>query len=395
MFVDEAKISIKAGDGGNGCIAFRREKYVPRGGPSGGDGGHGGSVYLEANPNDNTLLRYRYNREFKADRGRHGEGSNCTGVSGEDMILKVPVGTLVFDGDNSELLADLKKPGQRVLVAHGGKGGRGNQHFAKPWHQAPREKEEGEPGEERHLRLELKLLADVGLVGFPNAGKSTLISVISAARPKIANYPFTTLEPNLGVVNADGGTGGHGTELGRTFVVADLPGLIEGASEGAGLGTRFLRHVERTRLLVHLIDTSDTAEMDPVKAYEIIEGELSAFSDSLTRKPRIVVATKLDATTDHAKIDELRAFCHKRGLEFHSISAPTGEGVKELVRAIANALDKIPKEELEEPGEHEQEIVEEELQHLEAEAEAELSDSEDQEELEEEDQDEPPASHVS
>jgi GTPase len=345
MFVDEAKIAVKAGDGGNGCVAFRREKYVPRGGPSGGDGGRGGSVYLEANPNDNTLLRYRYNREFKADRGRHGEGSNCTGVSGEDMILKVPVGTLVYNSNGSELLADLKKPGQRVLVAQGGKGGRGNQHFAKPWHQAPREKEEGEPGEERHLRLELKLLADVGLVGFPNAGKSTLISVISAARPKIANYPFTTLEPNLGVVNADGGTGGHGTELGRTFVVADLPGLIEGASEGAGLGIRFLRHVERTRLLVHLIDTSDTAEMDPIKAFEIIEGELAAFGEALTNKPRIVVATKLDATTDPAKLDELREFCKERGLEFHAISAPTGEGVQDLVRGMADALDKIPKEE--------------------------------------------------
>jgi GTPase len=358
MFVDEAKISVKAGDGGNGCVAFRREKYVPRGGPSGGDGGHGGSVYLEANPNDNTLLRYRYNREFKADRGRHGEGSNCTGVSGEDMVLKVPVGTLVFDADNSELLADLKKPNQRVLVAQGGKGGRGNQHFAKPWHQAPREKEEGEPGEERHLRLELKLLADVGLVGFPNAGKSTLISVISAARPKIANYPFTTLEPNLGVVNADGGTGGHGTELGRTFVVADLPGLIEGASEGAGLGIRFLRHVERTRLLVHLIDTSDSAELYPVKAFEIIEGELSAFSESLTQKPRIIVATKLDATTDTTKLDELRNFCKKRALEFHSISAATGEGVKDLVRGIADALDKIPKEEFEESDAPEENEVE-------------------------------------
>jgi len=339
---------VKAGDGGNGCVAFRREKYVPRGGPSGGDGGHGGSVYLEANPNDNTLLRYRYNREFKADRGRHGEGSNCTGVSGEDMILKVPVGTLVYDQEGEELLADLKKPGQRVLVAQGGKGGRGNQHFAKPWHQAPREKEEGETGEERHLRLELKLLADVGLVGFPNAGKSTLISVISAARPKIANYPFTTLEPNLGVVNADGGTGGHGTELGRTFVVADLPGLIEGASHGAGLGIRFLRHVERTRLLVHLIDTSDTAEMDPAKAFKIIEGELAAFSESLTQKPVIVVATKLDATTDRTKLEELRKFCQKQGLEFHAISAATGDGVKDLVRAMADALDKIPKQELEE-----------------------------------------------
>jgi GTPase len=348
MFVDEAKISVKAGDGGNGCVAFRREKYVPRGGPSGGDGGRGGSIYLEANPNDNTLLRYRYNREFKADRGRHGEGSNCSGVSGDDTILKVPVGTLVFDATGNVLLADLKRPGQRLLVAQGGRGGRGNQHFAKPWHQAPREKEEGEPGEERNLRLELKLLADVGLVGFPNAGKSTLISVISAARPKIANYPFTTLEPNLGVVNADGGTGGHGTELGRTFVVADLPGLIEGASHGAGLGIRFLRHVERTRLLVHLIDTSDMAEMDPVKAFEIIEGELGAFSEKLLEKPMIVVATKLDATTDRTKLEELQKFCKKKGLEFHAISAASGEGVKELVRGIADALDKIPKETLEE-----------------------------------------------
>ncbi len=346
MFVDEAKIYVKAGDGGNGCMAFRREKYVPRGGPSGGDGGNGGSIYVEANPNDNTLLRYRYNREFKGERGRHGEGSNCTGQSGEDTILKVPVGTLVFDQENDELLADLKKPGQRILVAHGGKGGRGNQHFAKPWHQAPREKEEGQPGEERRLRLELKLLADVGLVGLPNAGKSTLISVISAARPKIANYPFTTLEPNLGVVNADGGTGGHGSELGRTFVVADLPGLIEGASEGAGLGIRFLRHVERTRLLAHLIDTSDTAEMDPVKAFEIIEGELAAFSDAMLEKPMIVVATKLDATTDRTKLETLKKFCGGKGLEFHAISAPTGEGVKALVRAMADALDRIPKQEL-------------------------------------------------
>jgi GTPase len=343
MFVDEAKILVKAGDGGNGCVAFRREKYVPRGGPSGGDGGNGGSIYLEANPNDNTLLRYRYNREFKADRGRHGEGSNCTGQTGADMILLVPVGTMVYDGETNATLADLAAPGQRVLVAHGGRGGRGNQHFAKPWHQAPREREEGNPGEERHLRLELKLLADVGLVGFPNAGKSTLISVISAARPKIANYPFTTLEPNLGVVNADGGTGGHGTELGRTFVVADLPGLIEGAHEGAGLGIRFLKHVERTRLLVHLIDTSDATDADPIHSFEIISGELRAFSESLAEKPMIVVASKLDATSDPTRVNELRAFCEKHSLPFHSISAPTGDGVKELVRAIADALDKIPK----------------------------------------------------
>ena len=342
MFVDEAKILVKAGDGGNGCIAFRREKYVPRGGPSGGDGGHGGSIYLEANLNDNTLLRYRYNREFKADRGRHGEGSNCTGHSGQDMILQVPVGTLVFD-EQGATIADLATAGQRVLIAHGGRGGRGNQHFAKPWHQAPREHEDGFPGEERHIRLELKLLADVGLVGFPNAGKSTLISVISAARPKIANYPFTTLEPNLGVVNADGGTGGHGTELGRTFVVADLPGLIEGAHLGAGLGIRFLRHVERTRLLVHLIDTSDSNADDPVHSFEVINGELEAFSASLIEKPMIVVATKLDATTDSARLEALRDFCKRRNLPFHSISAVVGDGVKDLVRSIADALDKIPR----------------------------------------------------
>jgi len=350
VFVDEAKIYVKAGDGGNGCVAFRREKYVPRGGPSGGDGGVGGSIYLEANVNDNTLLRYRYNREFKADRGRHGEGSNCTGVSGDDMILKVPVGTLVFDEEGEELLADLNKPGQQVLVAQGGRGGRGNQHFAKPWHQAPREKEEGQAGEERRLRLELKLLADVGLVGFPNAGKSTLISVISAARPKIANYPFTTLQPNLGVVNVDGGTGRHGTELGRTFVVADLPGLIEGASQGAGLGIRFLRHVERTRVLVHLIDTSDATDADPLEAFEIINAELAAFSAGLMAKPMIVVASKLDATTERSRLEELQTFCKKKGLEFHAISAATGEGVKELMQGLADALDKIPREEVHEAG---------------------------------------------
>jgi GTP-binding protein len=355
VFVDEAKILVKAGDGGNGCVAFRREKYVPRGGPSGGDGGHGGSIFVEANPNDNTLLRYRYNREFRGDRGRHGEGSNCSGHSGADTILQVPIGTLVYDEKTGETIADLNKPGQRVLVAQGGKGGRGNQHFAKPWHQAPREHEDGQEGQERHLRLELKLLADVGLVGFPNAGKSTLISVISAARPKIANYPFTTLEPNLGVVNADGftrtsaaedGSGSAGRALGRTFVVADLPGLIEGAHQGAGLGDRFLRHVERTRLLVHLIDTSDATEEDPIHAFKVINGELIAFSDLLAEKPMIVVATKLDATTDRTRMETLRDFCKKQKLEFHAISAPTGEGVKELVRAIADALDKIPKPEI-------------------------------------------------
>jgi len=350
MFVDEAKIYVKAGDGGNGCVAFRREKYVPRGGPAGGDGGRGGSIYLEANPNDNTLLRYRYNREFKADRGRHGEGSNCSGQAGDDMTLLVPVGTVAYEQHGNEPIADLAEPGQRFLIAQGGSGGRGNQHFAKPWHQAPREHEDGQPGAERHLRLELKLLADVGLVGYPNAGKSTLISVISAARPKIANYPFTTLEPNLGVVSADSvpqsassGAGKEKNDIGRTFVVADLPGLIEGAHSGAGLGIRFLRHVERTRLLVHLIDTSEFNDENPAHAYEVIHGELIAFSPSLGEKPMIVVATKLDATTDRTHLEELRTYCAKNKFPFHAISAASGEGVRDLVLAMADALDKIPK----------------------------------------------------
>ena len=342
MFADEAKIMVKAGDGGNGCVAFRREKYVPRGGPSGGDGGHGGDIYIEANPHDNTLLRYRYNREFKAGRGGHGEGSDCHGASADEMILKVPVGTVVYDSETGEQLFDFTQAGQRFLAARGGRGGRGNGNpkFVRPWHQAPREHEDGHPGQERHLRLELKLLADVGLVGFPNAGKSTLISRISAARPKIAAYPFTTLEPHLGVVSADPDAA---PGSGRTFVVADLPGLIEGAHEGAGLGTRFLKHIERTRLIAHLVDTSDANDRDPVRDFEIIEHELASFSPMLAEKPMIVVATKLDATTDRTHLEELRAFCSKRGLEFHAISSATGEGVVELVRAMADALDRIPK----------------------------------------------------
>jgi GTP-binding protein len=342
LFVDEAKIYVKAGDGGNGCVAFRREKFVPRGGPSGGDGGHGGSIFLEANPHDNTLLRYRFNREFKADRGRHGEGSNCSGHAGQEMTLLVPVGTVVTDQDTGEQLADLTKPGQRVLLAQGGRGGRGNQHFAKPWHQAPRESEEGQPGQERHLRFELKLLADVGLVGFPNVGKSTLISRISAAHPKIADYPFTTLEPGLGVVSADGFLGKPSERSGgRTFVVADLPGLIEGAHTGAGLGIRFLRHIERTRLVAHLIDTSDASDRDPLRDFEIISGELAAFSETLAAKPVIVVATKLDSTTDRTRLEKLRDFCAAHSLEFHAISAASGDGIPQLVRAMADALDRL------------------------------------------------------
>src|SRR5216683_6885442 len=323
VFVDEAKIYVKAGNGGNGCVAFRREKFVPRGGPSGGDGGHGGSIYLEANPHDNTLLRYRYNREFKADRGRHGEGSNCSGHAGADMILLVPVGTVVTDQNTGEQIADLTKPGQRVLVAQGGRGGRGNQHFAKPWHQAPRESEEGVPGQERHLHFELKLLADVGLVGFPNAGKSTLISRISAAHPKIADYPFTTLEPNLGVV----AVGDARNEV--SFVVADIPGLIEGAHTGAGLGTQFLRHIERTRLLVHLVDVSDASgRPDVTKDVEVILGELGSFGAQLEEKPMIMAASKIDAVNPD-RLADLKRYCKRHNLKLYEISAVTGKGIEE------------------------------------------------------------------
>jgi GTPase len=345
VFVDEARIWVKAGDGGDGCVAFRREKYVPRGGPAGGDGGKGGDVLLEANIHDNTLLRYRYNREFRADRGRHGEGSNCHGKSGDDRILQVPVGTVVYDEATGELLVDLTEDGQRTVIARGGRGGKGNAHFAKPWHQTPREREEGQLGEERKLLMKLKLLADVGLVGFPNAGKSTLIARISAARPKIAEYPFTTIEPYLGVVSVDAPAGSReAAEGGRTFVVADIPGLIEGASEGAGLGTRFLRHIERTRLLAQLVDCSDggaDGREDPVKDFEVIEAELEAFSEELAAKPLIVVATKMDAAPEGSRRRLLETYARDRGLPFYAISAVTGAGVMELIRAMADELDKM------------------------------------------------------
>src|SRR5256714_99460 len=321
MFIDEAKIRVKAGDGGNGCMAFRREKFVPRGGPSGGDGGRGGDVIMESSERHNTLVHFRFNPEYNAERGRHGEGSSCTGRDGESVILKVPVGTILFDKESGEKLHDFSQPDERIIVAHGGRGGRGNQHFATSTHQAPREHEDGKPGEERVLRLELKLLADVGLVGYPNVGKSTLISRISAARPKIADYPFTTLEPNLGVVAV--GDPPHE----RSFVVADIPGLIEGAHEGAGLGTQFLRHIERTRLLVHLVDVSDSSgRPDSVTDFEVIMGELSSFGAGLENKPMLLVASKGDAA-NKTKLAKLKAYAKSHRLQFFPISAVTGEGV--------------------------------------------------------------------
>ena len=329
MFIDEAKIRVKAGDGGNGCVAFRREKFVPRGGPSGGDGGRGGDVFMEASQRHNTLIHFRYNPEHKAERGRHGEGSNCTGREGEDIVLKVPVGTVLYDEDTGALVHDFQRPDERIVVARGGRGGRGNQNFATPTHQAPREAEYGREGEERHYRLELKLLADAGLVGYPNVGKSTLISRISAARPKIADYPFTTLEPNLGVVTV--GEAPHE----ESFVVADIPGLIEGAHLGAGLGVQFLRHIERTRLLIHLVDVSDgSGRPDPVEDFKVIQGELASFGHGLDEKPLVVVAAKMDVANPE-KVKKLKAMAKRKKLPFYEISAVTGEGIDALRYGIA------------------------------------------------------------
>lgn len=340
MFIDRAKIYVRGGNGGNGVMAFRREKFVPHGGPSGGDGGRGGSVYFEASEGVNTLLHFRYNPEHKADRGRHGEGSNRHGQDGKDVIVKVPVGTLVMDDETGEVVHDFTHAGERVLVAKGGRGGRGNAQFATSTNRAPRYHEEGREGQERHLVLELKLIADVGLVGLPNAGKSTLISRISAARPKIADYPFTTLEPHLGVV-----------DLGdyKTIVVADIPGLIEGAHTGAGLGDRFLRHVERTKLLLHLVDVSGLAN-DPIQDYQTVTHELEAYSPEVARKPKLVVATKLDALDDSTRLTEFQAFCEGEGLEFHQISAAAGKGLRELLFAVERRLVQLAAEQAEVPA---------------------------------------------
>jgi GTP-binding protein len=324
--------------------AFRREKFVPRGGPSGGDGGRGGDVWLEADESLNTLLHLRYNPIHEAERGRHGEGSNRYGHHGEDTVVKVPVGTQVFDAETGELLFDFTEHGQRFQAAKGGRGGFGNSHFATSTNRAPRYHQDGGVGEEHELQLELKLIADVGLVGFPNAGKSTLISVISAAKPKIADYPFTTLEPNLGVV-----------DMGEynTFVVADIPGLIEGASEGAGLGDRFLRHVERTKLILHLVDVSSISGRDPVEDYEIINRELAAYNEDLANRPQIVVATKIDALDEPERLERLQERAKAEGKPFFQISAVTNQGTRELVQAVAQKLNEMaesPKVEIEQPN---------------------------------------------
>ncbi len=335
MFIDEARIRVKAGDGGNGCVAFRREKFVPRGGPSGGDGGKGGDVIMESSERHNTLVHFRFNPEYKADRGRHGEGSNRTGREGVDVVLKVPVGTIVYDDDTGEKVYDFSRPDERIVIARGGRGGRGNARFATSVHQAPREHEDGQPGEERSFRLELKLLADVGLAGFPNVGKSTLISRISAARPKIADYPFTTLQPNLGVVVV----GQLPDE--QSFLVADIPGLIEGAHSGAGLGTQFLRHIERTRLLLHLIDVSDASgRPDPSQDVEVIRNELKSFGAGLEDKPVIMVASKIDVANKD-KLDKLKRYCKKHALDLYPISAVTGKGLEELKWAMAKKVKEL------------------------------------------------------
>ena len=339
MFIDEARIRVKAGDGGNGCMAFRREKFVPRGGPSGGDGGHGGDILMRSSLSHNTLVHFRFNPEWKSQRGGHGLGSNMSGYAGEHTTLNVPIGTLLYDDDTGEFIHDFAHPNEEIVIARGGRGGRGNQHFATSTHQAPREHELGRPGEAKNFRLELRLLADVGLVGFPNVGKSTLISRLSAARPKIANYAFTTLEPNLGVVQVGD------APYEKSFTVADMPGLIEGAHLGAGLGVQFLKHIERTSVLAHLIDVSDAADStsgsarpDPVADYNIITAELKSFDPALAAKPTVLVAAKADVANPD-KLKKLTTFAKRKKLPLYLISAVTGEGIEKLKYALADAVE--------------------------------------------------------
>lgn len=331
-FIDEAKIYVRAGDGGRGCVSFRREKYVPRGGPDGGDGGNGGDVVMIANENLSSLLDHRYQQHYRAKRGVHGRGKDQHGKNAPTLYVPVPIGTVIKDYDTGEILGDLTGDGETLLVAKGGRGGRGNARFVSSTNQAPKNAEPGGEGKERTLHLELKLLADVGIIGFPNAGKSTLISRISAARPKVADYPFTTLVPNLGVVSYGDG---------KTFVVADIPGLIEGAHEGAGLGIQFLRHIERTKLLIHVLDLSPMTERDPIDDYETMNMELGAYSEELSRKPQIVVPNKIDLTEAREKLKELKKYFDKTGIKLFPISSATGEGIKELVHEAARTLENL------------------------------------------------------
>ena len=337
MFTDYTKIIIKSGDGGNGAATFRREKYVASGGPDGGDGGNGGNVYFQVDKDKNTLIDFRYNKKFKAKNGENGSGSHCNGKYGEDLYIKVPIGTVIKDAETGKVIADLSEPNQKELILKGGRGGRGNSHFATSTRQAPRFSEDGEKGEEKELILELKLLADVGLLGFPNVGKSTFLSIVTDAKPKIANYHFTTIEPNLGVVKTKDGNG---------FVIADIPGIIEGASEGVGLGIQFLRHVERTRLLLHFLDVSGQEGRNPVEDFYAINKELKKYSEKLSTRKQIIVANKIDVMQDDTRLKEVEKLAKKEKMEMFKISAVTKDGVEELIDYVAKTLKTLPKEDL-------------------------------------------------
>ena len=354
MVIDYVKISVKAGDGGDGAVSFRREKYIAAGGPDGGDGGKGGDVYFKVDSNTSTLLDFKYKKKFKAEDGKRGEGSRKIGKSGQNLYISVPKGTIIKDIDKNVIVADLSKDGQEFLIAKGGKGGRGNAQFATPTRQVPNFAEQGKKGAEKNLELELKMLADVGLVGFPNVGKSTLISIVSSAKPKIANYHFTTLDPSLGVVKP---------KTGEPFVMADIPGIIEGASDGVGLGIRFLKHVERTRLLLHVLDAAGTEGRNPVDDFNKINKELKSYSKILADKEQIVVANKMDVANDKKLIEEIEDMCKKNNLKLFKISAATREGIDDLIEYIAQKLKDIPKEDIVEVDEMygvEDEIVDQE-----------------------------------
>jgi GTP-binding protein len=337
MFTDYAKIIIKSGDGGNGAVSFRREKYVAAGGPDGGDGGRGGSIYFIVDPDSNTLVDFRFKKKFKAENGKNGEGARRYGKSGEDLYVKVPIGTLIKDAETGKIIADLSHKGQKELILPGGRGGKGNSHFATSTRQAPRFSQDGEKGIEKEVILELKLLADVGLIGFPNVGKSTFLSKTTSATPKIADYHFTTLEPNLGVVKND---------YGESFVIADIPGIIEGASNGTGLGLQFLRHIERTRLLLHVIDVSGIEGRNPVDDFKTINEELKSYSEKLSKRKQIIVANKIDSMQDENLYNDLEKLAKKNNIEIFKISAVTGEGISELLKRVSQVLKELPKEEL-------------------------------------------------